>query len=49
MGNDIYKTVVCSNCGEGDWQDFEPGDTLRCPWCERREELTWRQDYLKNE
>jgi DNA-directed RNA polymerase subunit RPC12/RpoP len=40
-----YKRVVCSNCGMGDWQDHEPGDTLRCPWCEHRVNLIWDCDF----
>lgn len=37
--------VVCGKCGNGDWQDFEPGDTLRCPWCESRAALVWLSEY----
>lgn len=43
-----YRQVVCSECGKGDWRDHEPGDTLRCPWCERRVVLTWLERF-KNE
>jgi len=43
-----YTTVVCSNCGEGDWRDHEPGDVLRCPWCESRNELTRLSEYSEN-
>jgi len=41
MTYDDYKTVVCPDCKNGDWQDHEPGDTIRCPWCERRVTLDW--------
>jgi len=36
-----YKEVVCPECKNGDYQDHEPGDTLRCPWCEKRVTLEW--------
>lgn len=40
-----YDIVVCGECGKGDWSDFEPGDTLRCPYCENRAVLVWLSEY----
>lgn len=39
------ETIVCSNCGKGDWTDYEPGDSLRCPWCESLNHLVRLEEY----
>lgn len=44
-----YDPVVCSNCGKGDWRDHEPGDSLRCPWCESRHTLMWLSEYREQD
>ncbi|ELY68921.1 hypothetical protein [Natrinema versiforme] len=44
-GETEYDPVVCSNCGNGEWRDHEPGDSLRCPWCESHNTLMWRSEY----
>jgi DNA-directed RNA polymerase subunit RPC12/RpoP len=40
-----YHSTVCSECGMGEWRDLEPGDTIRCPWCDKRVEVTWLTDF----
>lgn len=41
------ERVVCANCGEGNWTDHEPGDSLRCPFCETHSPLVFESEYVE--